>query len=188
MSLDNLTKRIFSDAHKTKDALLENAEKEVARIKEDTEQEKNKLLEAAQKDLQKVLEENEKRIRAAGRHQEKVLIAKTKRDVLDSIFHKAIESLDNLSEKEYESFIKKLLNSLSLEKGATLIISPDRKKETENVLRELHTSLDVKEDKNLGGGFVLTSGDISYNFTFQHIVETQKEELLVELAQKIFEE
>lgn len=183
-NLENLIEKILADARdhasitmedsiKVKDEIIES------KLKEANEN-KKKIVEKANQDAillkDRVISSAELKVR-----NEKL---KAKQGVIQRVFELSKESLKNIDEEGYISFLKNTLKDLHLT-GEEVIVVPEKMRDK---VKNLGLSLDVSDDEAVDSGFLITDKRISRNYTFDSLVEHAREELETEIAESLFKE
>ncbi len=109
-----------------------------------------------------------------------------KRQIIDQIYQTALTELKNVSDKDYESIIEKLIKKLPA-KGN--ILSAKGKEEiTKKIARKVNNDLKVStEIIDAVGGFIWQSEDLNIDNTFEQIINNIRQETEIEVAKIIFE-
>lgn len=181
-NLDNLIQKVFDDAKIEAGKFQDEANKKRDEIIQEQEdkayKERDVILKKAQEDAK--AQENMIRSNAELKARDSVLSAR--QDVLDRTFELAKEKLANLGNFEYAEFIKSKLKSLDL-KGDEILVVPSGKVD---LVKSLGLSLDVSDTQTVDSGFVLADKDVNYNFSFETLIDFQREDLEADIAKSLF--
>ena len=196
-NVSNLTSKILKDAEERKEKILAEANEK-----------KENILSKKKKEAEKLEAEMiEKAEREAVTRKERVISGaelsarnkklEAKQAIITDVFNMSIESLCNLNEADYKSFIKDTIISLNIDGDEKLILNDKVKNIVDNAfLAEINEAL-VKNNKlgkltvsdetaNYKGGFILEKNGIEINNTFEALVSSLREELEFEVAKELF--
>lgn len=184
--LDTLVAKILQDcegeAEKIRSEAREKAGEVVARAEKAAEAEKEHVLAAANDEAERLAE----RILQSKRLELRDQALTEKRAVVDKVFAKALEKLNNMDGEAYWEFLRKGLLGADTQ-GAELVI-PKKYTIDMNVLNahlekngKAPVTLYVGERK-VDGGFVLIKGGIEINRTFEAVLEYSREDLEIEIV------
>lgn len=191
MSIKNITDKILSDAKEKAAEILENSSKEAAALisskvneassqeayliskaKEEADARKNRIVQNAE-----LTARNEK------------LVAK--HQVIEKTFNYALEKLENINNADFVTFIKSTLKGIKVSGDGFLKVNRARYSYfTPEVLRDINTSLETNFvlgeviDKD---GFIVEQRGIQINCTFEALVESLKEDLILDITKILFE-
>lgn len=195
-NLNNLTSKILKDAEETKNQILVEAkndgDKIISKSIKKAESLKNEILEKAKSES----ESKYSRLISSAKLKVRNDQLRAKQDVISSIFLKAIDELNNLSNEQYADYVKKTLSELNLDGTETIIIN-ERDKDVFNIkfLTDLNKNLmangkkgeiSLRTDGNFKSGFILDRNGIQVNNTFESLVNSLKSELEFEVTKALF--
>lgn len=187
MSIESITKRIEdeakayaeerrAEAEGLKKEILADAQTKADRIKADAK-------ERADKESELLAERRES---VAGLESRKMVL-EAKQEIIRESFEKALDKLVDLDEADYIKFIENQLNAFGKEGGEVLLNAEDKKKYGDKLAKLLSGGLKLSEEAaNIRGGFILRQGDISINCSLEKLLEDKKEEMVGEIAAKLF--
>ena len=196
-NLNNLTSKILNDAEEKKKYILADAEAQKDKII-------SKKTNRAEADKEEIItkanieaEVKKARIISNAKLSVRNDVLKAKQEVISNIFHKAIETLQNISKEEYVSYITSTLNSLELE-GTEVIIINEKDKDifSNEFLEALNKELESKGKKGsitlnmegkFNGGFILDRNGIQINNTFEALINSLRGELESEVNKVLFD-
>ncbi|WP_180339352.1 V-type ATP synthase subunit E [Peptoniphilus catoniae] len=165
-NIDNIIDKIKSDSDIAAQDIIENAREEAKKLLEDTE--KNAKLEA--ENIIKNAEEEAKNLEskiienAKLKARDNVLFNRNK--MVDRIFDLAREKFHNLTEDEYIKYLEIAFKKVGDENA--LVTVADRYKDAVSKKTDLNLS-----DKSLDEGFLIETGDITYNGNFNELVDME---------------
>jgi len=188
MSIENITARILQEAKSEAEATLQAAEQEKAAQLAQAEQEAAaagaQTDEKARKDAQ-ILQE--RRASVAELEARKMRLA-AKQEMIDESFRQALAHLASLPETEYKAFLLKQLAPYRSQPGEILLNERDKANLARDLMRELADSpLAVSEETvPIQGGFILRQGCISMNASLEKLLENEKKQLTLQIAETLF--
>lgn len=107
-----------------------------------------------------------------------------KQQMIDKVFDESLNKLNNMSEDEYMKFLNGYISSAEITDNCEII------------LPEKYQNLDVKKlnplislysgSRKIDGGFILVSGGIEQNNTFEALIDYYRNELEQDVIQKLF--
>lgn len=185
-NLENLTSKILDDSKKNADEILQKAKVEAEAIL----QEKTTSAQLVKDSyIKKAIEEAESRkqriisnAQLKGRNEK----LKVKQEIINNVFGKSIEELSKMDSNRFLEFLKTNVLSLDLKGEEEIIISKDFKDAvTKEILDELNLVLS-RESREIPSGFIIINKGIEFNYTFEALVLSVREELEHEVAQMLF--
>lgn len=117
---------------------------------------------------------------------------KSRQALVDDLFEGAVEKMQAWSAEETLSFIQNVLKAFD---GQTLklVLHKDMQdrlgqKGLDQLLSQ-YPQLSLDFDRQLNKpGFILSQGAVDYNYTFDQLVKSQRENLSTQLSQQVFQE
>ncbi|NMB40480.1 MAG: hypothetical protein GX996_00870 [Firmicutes bacterium] len=196
---ERISRRILNDARAQAEKIVAEATEKANGIRAGAEKEtaerKERILERAQKEA----EEQKRRILGMAQLDARKDMLAAKQEMIEKAFEQALAELTNLEKDAYLEYLQKMLLASMKTGEETVILSPRDKdkipaKFWKNLRREL-TATGRKGKPSLGpeapdikGGFILQSGGVEINNTFQALLEMQRDELEPEVASLLFGE
>jgi len=188
--MEKVSKKILDDANKKRDEIVKSAEQEVAQIKKQTENEISRLGKETEELVKEALEREHRRLVGMAKLGIRNELLQTKREIMDSIFIEALDSLVSKKREEYLDLVKKLLEDTGVEDGEIVLGKEESKidqKFIEDVSTELGTKFSVsKERAQIRGGFILRKGQIEIDSSFSAILNAKRERTELDLAKLLF--
>lgn len=194
-----LKEKIISEASKQAEHVLSEARAAAAEIIKKGEQEaadrKKIILEKARL----LADEDQRRaITLAGLDARKRILA-TKESLIEDVFEQALERLKNIETSVYQDLILPMILAAAESGKEEIIVSTsDRKHFTAGFLTTVNEALSrqgkegrlflSEECGEMQGGFILRSGDIEINCSFDSILRMQRDQLEPEVAAILFKE
>jgi len=188
MSIEKITARILQEAKSEAEATLQRAEQEKAALLAQAEQEAAatgvRTDEKACTDA-RILQE--RRASVAELEGRKMRLA-AKQEMIDESFEQALTHLANLPETEYKAFLLKQLAPYRDQPGEILLNERDKANLARELMRELADSpLAVSEETvPIRGGFILRQGCVSLNASLEKLLENEKKQLTLKIAETLF--
>ncbi|NSW90530.1 MAG: hypothetical protein HPY74_07610 [Firmicutes bacterium] len=195
---ERIVNKILEDARLQAQNNIEQAEKQAADIinsaKNEAEKKKNIIIENAKKEA----EERKKRLIAVAELEARKIKLKAKQEIIASVFEQAIKTLNSLPPERYMEIITDMVLN-SVKKGDEEIILSERDKSRlgdgfigiiNKKLKEKNINGNVKlseETANINGGFILRSGNIEMNNSFEAIMRMRYNEIESEIVKMLFE-
>ncbi len=183
-NLENLIQKILEDGRKEAKVIAQESQmnnKEILDSKiDEANDNKDKIIERANRDAsmlkERIISEAELKVR------DKKL--KAKREILDRVFDRAKDELANIGEDDYLNFLKGHMNKMNL-KGTEVLIVPEKYKE---IVKKSGIYSNISNEESVATGFLLKDGNININYSFESLVDFRREDIEVEIAQKLFQE
>lgn len=121
----------------------------------------------------------------------------TKQQLIEEVFHKALQSLSNMDSNEYEAILFKLIvGAVETGREEILLSAKDRNKLGADFGSKLNTALvqagkngTIKvseETRDIAGGFVLKSEGVEINYSFEALLRMYRDEIEPEVAAILF--
>ena len=183
--LDNVSKKILDDAGKERDKILDEARKKASVVIEETEERVKEIHQSgklrAREKYREVL--NIEVSRAKSELNQKILMYKI--GLVDEVIGKAKEKLASLSKKDYEKFLKKTLDVLSIDEGYYQIGS-----EETNINGKMMESLaDFKKvdgKPDFKKGIRIIKGKAEYNIAPDGLINLNIDDIRMDVALYLF--
>jgi|SRR5699024_1505505 len=193
--ITKLTEKIIQDATKKEEQYIIESERSIER----KEELKKRQLE---KQVNERLTRFEKEIRAEISLEVSDLDVKSrakllavKESVLDELFEESQLRLEQLSQEEFDQFVIANIEKTQLTDQAEIIIGENSEsyasksaiQKWQDALSNLTLTI-AKKSIPRRNGFLIRQGDIEYNFTFEALLRSVKDEISHQLLDVIFEE
>lgn len=177
--------KIISDAKSEAEKIVKNAKLSADKELKAAQEKVDKQL-AAYKALSQAEAEKaaSKELSGADMTAKKMILSK-KQECLENVIQEAKEKLLNLSGDEYIKVIENMLDNVDKEKGQEIVLSFKDK----DTLKDTVSKKGFKVSERTGnfkGGFIVTSGDIEYNYSFESIINVERENIEQLAAQILF--
>lgn len=196
------------DAEQVIKKILSEANNEAAKIKAEADEkqaaEQSKLAEQLSEYkkqsgilAKKAAEEKKEHLLAAARMDvaKEYLAAKGK--MLDEVFEKAREQMQNLRDDKYIRLMTKLMLDAVETGDEEVLVDKNEKRIDQEFIKHINRELGpgfkgnlrlADEKQNLGAGFILRRGKIKTNVSLDVLLEQARKELEIELAKELFED
>jgi V/A-type H+-transporting ATPase subunit E len=197
MDAEQVVGKILADANAEAEKILTKARAQEKAEHAELEEQLAEYRKQTEILAQKAGEEKKAHLLAAARMDIAKEYLAEKRKILDEVFERAKQQLQNLPEQEHLALITKLMHK-AVETGDEEVIVDNNEtridhKFIKNINRELgpgyHGNLRLSEQKlNLGAGFVLKRGKVKTNVSLAVLLAQSRKELEIELAKELFAE
>ncbi|NLM05694.1 MAG: hypothetical protein GX219_02070 [Tissierellia bacterium] len=182
-NLEAMVERIINDSKAEAEKIISLAKEEAnGAIKAETEKaekEKEGLLERADRDSAQIIE----RIVSGEELKSRDKILSAKQEIMDKVFDLAKDKMKDLDEGKYTDFLKNAVEKLKLSGDYTISVPAKYEKAVAGL--GLAGKLQVKDD--LKSGFLVSAGSTNYNYTFEDLIDFNRDDLEAEVAKKLFE-
>lgn len=194
-----LIDRIISEARDQAEQVLAEARQRAAEIidkaRQDAEARKEEILAAACRQA----DDRRRRILTIADMdaRKETLVAKV--DMIEDTFAQALERLQKMDNDAYREMIMPMLVAAAVTGTEEIVVSPaDRERYTPEFLAKVNEALKKEgkqgsltlsaETREMSGGFILRSGDVEINNSFDSILRMQRDQLEPEVAAILFPE
>jgi V/A-type H+-transporting ATPase subunit E len=190
LSLEELRRAVLERARLEAEEIVKEAEKKAMSIVKEAEERKRVLVE---EERRKALSELGLEAKLAeARRKARLIVAKTKHEIVEELRRRARELLNNmgadarrrsLRELLFESLDELRACGFDLE-GVAVRVSPKDRSVIEDLLREAGVSTIVVEDQGISGGIIVSTvgGEVSVDNTY----ETRLERALRDIVSELF--
>lgn len=194
--IDKITSRINADVDQEIAEIQAQAAAEAAQIAAEYDQRCTQETEEILSRGRKTAEEREERLASVAQLEARKLILAAKQEVLEEAFRKALEDLLSLPEQEYVELLAKLITKASQSGSEQVIFSQkDRPRYGKAAVTRANELLGERgrltlavETRPIGGGFILSDGDVEVNGTFETLVRMQRREMDAAVSKVLFHE
>ncbi|MHC4365162.1 MAG: V-type ATP synthase subunit E [Planctomycetota bacterium] len=197
MDAEQVIKKILSEANNEAAKIKAEADEKQAAQQSKLAQQLSEYKKQSGILAKKAAEEKKEHLLAAARMDiaKEYLAAKGK--MLDEVFEKAREQMQNLRDDEYiQHMTKRMLDAVETGDEEIIVDKNEKRIDQEfikNINRELGPGFKgnlrlADEKQNLGAGFILRRGKIKTNLSLDVLLERARKELEIELAKELFED
>lgn len=183
-NLDNILKKISDDANTRTNQILQQA-------REDSTKKSEEILNEVNVKKEEIL--NEAKL-SASRLKEQVVVGKNleirnnkleaKQKIIDKVFEQSCQKLNDMPEKDFLKFVKTYCANINIKENDEIIL-PDKY----NKINISQISPNLKlyvGDRKINGGFILISGGIEQNNTFEALIDYYRHDLEQDVIRKLF--
>ena len=194
---EKIIARILEDARLKASNNIKEAEKQASDIinaaKEEAEKKRTVIIENALKNA----DEMKKRAISVAELEARKIKLKAKQEIITSVFEKAITALNSLPAETYAKILCNMIIS-SVAKGNEEVVLSIRDKERlgKEFIDDINRKLAEKglkgdlrlseQTANINGGFILKSGEIEINNSFDTLIRIKRNELEPEIIKILF--
>lgn len=195
---DRIVRRVLNDAQANADAIKEEATKKANSVEDEAKKKAERRKEHILEQARKTANEQKGRIIGVAQLESRKDLLAAKQEMIGEAFQKALDELVNLNDQDYLAVIHDLLINMTETGSETVIFSErDRKRISENFWQEVNKELSSKgkkgelklseETRDIKGGFILQSGGVEMNCSFESLLDMKRDELEPEIAGLLFE-
>lgn len=194
---EKIQAKILEEARLLAEANIKRAEEEAASIiraaSKESEAKRKQIIEKAELEAVEV----RKRIIAVAELEARKQKLMAKQQIVDEAFELTLKKLNNLPDTEYQSILVEMIsNSVETGKEEILLSSKDKQRISPGFTDELNkkllqrgisANLKISEEtRNISGGFILKSGDIEVNNSFESIIRMNRDDIETEVIKSLF--
>jgi len=194
---EKIQAKILEEAKLLAEANIKRAEEEATNIisdaSKDAQIKKEQILQKAELEAIEV----KKRMTAVAELESRKQKLSAKQEIVDEAFELTLKKLNNLPDIEYQSILVEMIsNSVETGKEEILLSSKDKQRLTPDFIDELNKKLLQKgistnlkmsdETREISGGFILKSGDIELNNSFESIIRMNRDDMETEVIKSLF--
>jgi len=191
MSLAQITEKIERDAREEANKILERSREQTEEIKRETEAEVGRLEKAAKERFEREKPEIFKRREIVANLDVKKIRLDAERRLINDVFEGGLKRMTDMDKKEYAAFCGRLMKEASETGDEELILGREEKILDAAWLDAFNkanaTSIKLSDRKgDFLGGFVLSSGRIAVNCTWEMLVQVASEKMENEVVRRLF--
>lgn len=181
-NLDNITSKIIEDAKLKAEEIINAAKDSAEKIVEDKilqgEKKKANIIENSEKEAKTLIDRKLSKQNLEVRDD----LISAKQEVVNRVIDMVKYKLNNLDDKTYINFLKKSLSSFE---GDDLeLIVPEDKRE---LVKKENLNIKLSDDEAISSGFAVRAENMYYNNDFDGVVESKRDDLTIEIMNKLFE-
>lgn len=198
----------MSGAEKLKDKIMEEARLQAEAILKKAEDEAAALIDAAEKEAaakrEEIIEkakleavEVKKRLIAVSELESRKQKLKAKQEMVDEAFSKALDKLGKLPQVEYQTILSEMIvNSITSGDEEIILRPSDKTQLSRDFIDDINKKLAAKgikgnvrlseESRDIKSGFILKSGDIEINNSFEAIIRMKRDEIEPDVIKMLF--
>jgi V/A-type H+-transporting ATPase subunit E len=194
---EKLKDKILEEARLLAEANIKRAEDKASEIiesaKKEADSKKSEIIEKAKKEALDV----KKRLIAVAELEARKEKLKAKQEVVEEAFASALVKLTNLPDIEYQSILIEMIVNSSESGSEEILLSPrDKKRLSPDFIADINKKLSAKgikgglklssDTRNINGGFILKSGNIEINNSFEAIIRMKRDDIESEVINSLF--
>jgi V/A-type H+-transporting ATPase subunit E len=194
---EKLVDRILKEGRQRADEITSNGQKKADEIIENAKQEAQKKVEAIEQKAREDAQEIKRRVRAVAEMEMRKDILAVKQQLMDQVFDQAMEQLKNLSTEEYQNMLLNLfIKTVDTGQEQVIIASGDHERVNQQFIDRVNQTLKEQsktgnltlsgESRDIKGGFILKSGGVEINNSFEAILRMEREDLEPKVAEILF--
>ncbi|MFN3411563.1 MAG: V-type ATP synthase subunit E [Exilispira sp.] len=184
MGFSEIISKLVSDYELQKKQIEKEWDEKIIEKKKEIEKEINSLYDAKTKEIEKQIEEKNHSRFLNAKLQQKNLILKKKRKIIDDVFERAYQEICNMDDENYLSILIELIERYSENKDEVILLSSKDYLKFKDVLRKKLEEKKLKF-KNILSSDKFDKGVIIYNeekkietnLSFESIMKRKKERL-----------
>lgn len=193
MSIEKITSKIISDAQVAAQKTLDEANARCDEILAEAEKKAAAIVKSAE---EKALDEKQKLIarrKSVVEIDGRKLILDAKQKMIASCFEQAIDKLTSMEKENYIAFLAGLVEKTGEKEGQLILNEKDRAEIGGELIARIAQNLPdsqitlAEETGNIRGGFLLKKGSVYINGTIEALVGEAREELIGEVANRLFQ-
>lgn len=197
MDAEPVLEKILSDAQADAEKIRKAAEAKQAEQQSQLDEQLREYRKQTDMLAQRAGEEKRAHLLAAARMDSAKQLLAEKRKILDEVFVKAREQIENLSDEQYcELMAKLMLEAVETGDEEVVVDNKERRidqKFIESINQQLAPArkgnLKLSADRaNLGGGFILKRSKVKNDVSIEVLLALARKELEIELAKELFED
>ena len=190
--IDKIIEKIISDAKADAKQTGAQTQKQIDEIKGKHEAQTQKQIDAINHEFAEKRSQLKSRSETMADLEARRSTLSVKRELVEESFAAAEKSLLSLPDKEYLSFIEKLMRNLDDKRGE-IIVGKSEKRIDQKFIDKVNETLDGSyklsgERGSFDGGFVLRNGRVETNCTIAMLVSQSKRTLEQKVAAVLFDE
>jgi V/A-type H+-transporting ATPase subunit E len=184
---EKLVSKILSDARSAAQANLAGARAEAEGIVLDAREEAGALAAAAAQKAEREAAAHERRVISTAELEGRKELLAVKRRLIDDLFDEARDLLCRKSGAEYEALLLDMISASAFGDAEIILSERDRDRLPEGFQNSVNTVLGAvgkpyrltlsDETRPIGGGFILRSGQIEINNSFESIIRNKRDSL-----------
>jgi V/A-type H+-transporting ATPase subunit E len=194
---EKLVDRILKEGRQRADEITSSGQKKADEIIENAKQAAQKKVETIEQKAQVDAQEIKRRVRAVAEMETRKDILTVKQQLIDQVFDQVMEQLKNLSTEEYQNILLNLfIKTVDTGREQVIIASGDQERVNQQFIDRVNQTLIEQgktgnltlagEFRDIKGGFILKSGGVEINNSFEAILRMEREELEPKVAEILF--
>lgn len=195
MNAEQVVEKILAQARGEADAILADATAKAQAQRTQTQTELDAFTKQTESMAQAAADDKLRRMQAAARMANAKQVLTVKSQILDEVFQKALQNVNQLPDEQYLGLMKKLMVR-ALETGdEEVIVGKNEQRINEDFIKKVNRDLGTGFKGNLRlsgqkaditGGFLLSRGRVQVNVSTEVLIRQARELLEMELASELF--
>ena len=192
MSIEDITGKILSEAKNAAESSVNNANVQSLEIINEAKKEAESVIAEASNLSEIEAETIKKRKVSEAELQARKMLLSSKQEAIKKSFDMALKKLVEMPDEKYIDFLANQVSEIPYNEGTIILNKEDRKKIGQKLIKAVHEKtksekFTLSEDTvNAVGGFVLESGAIIINSTFETILDSVRNDITNEVANVLF--
>lgn len=192
MSIENITKKILSEAENYAESSIKNAENQSVDIINEAKKQAESIITETSSRFSTEADTIKNRKVAAAELSSRKMLLMAKQEAVKRSFDKALIKLREMPEEEYISFLEGEIIKIPNCRGALILNEQDRERIGDKLIKLINDKLGENkielstETIQASGGFVLKRGNVEINSTFETMLSSVKDSLTIEIADILF--
>ena len=187
MAIEDITKNIIKEARHEVDKMNTQTGKEITEIKKEYKEKSARVKKDLEAKQEQELSTWQRKYNLELEQEIKQAVLAKKHELIDQVFKQALQEAGNMSENDYVNLLVKLFKQLPAQSDFVISCPAKRKKQTQQALEKKGKSWSISnEDLSSKGGFIASNEKLTINATFETLIQDQRDELELEIAQALF--
>lgn len=183
-NLQTMTEKILENAKLESEKILSDAKAENQRLISEKTAEAKELKDMMVSKASKEAPLISERLVASQQLKARDAILKAKQEVIDKVFKSAKEKILDLDDNKFTEYLKNTVNGLELKGNEQLVVPEKYKKAVE----ALGLPVKLASDKSTNTGFMINTDSTVMNYSFDELIDFNREKLENEIAANLFGE
>lgn len=195
MNAEQVVEKILAQAKAEAQSLLDDARAKADAQQKQTDAEAAEFRQQTQAQAEAAADDKLRRMLAGARmaHAKQVLAVKA--ELLNEVFDKALQKLNQLPDEQYLALMKKLMTRAIETGDEEVIVGKDEKRINEEFIKKVNRDLGTgfkgnlrlsSQRANISGGFLLSRGRVQVNVSSEVLISQAREVMEMELADELF--
>jgi len=186
MPINDIEKRIITEAEAEAEKIKEEASDKASIILSDAEEEASKLREEILEQAKNKAEEEKRKIISPSRIKAKNDLLEKKQELIKQVFDEALKEMSNWKDKDYKKTIKTLLRDIP--KEGNILPAQDKEKIISKALSEakIKKIKVLKGTSKIKGGFIFEGKKINIDCSFETYIAHLREKIEPEIIEILF--
>lgn len=195
MNAEQVVEKILAQAKAEAQSILDDARSKADAQQKQTDAEAAEFRQQTQAQAEAAADDKLRRMLAGARmaHAKQVLTVKA--ELLNEVFDKALQKLNQLPDEQYLALMKKLMTRAIETGDEEVIVGSGEKRINEEFIKKVNRDLGTgfkgnlrlsSQRANISGGFLLSRGRVQVNVSSEVLISQAREVMEMELADELF--